>query len=165
MEKRVKASEVTMSELKSMLKTLIGEIDTQSLSITELRKRMDKKVVDSTCEESTGGSSQAESRLPGKKANCAVEELDSGSLQNSSEQLDQKISATTTVTPLVNHMSVVEEIEEINDASKDGGVEVVTNTSIDEGEEVRIKQIDYGSESIVTAMLLKAVNSELMGRR
>jgi hypothetical protein len=156
MEKRVKASEVTMSELKSMLKTLIGEIDTQSLSITELRKRMDKKVVDSTCEESTGGSSQAESRLPGKKANCAVEELDSGLLQNSSEQLDQKISATTTVTPLVNHMSVVEEIEEINDASKDGGVEVVIKTSIDDGEEDCIKQIDSKSESIVTAMLLKA---------
>jgi hypothetical protein len=35
MEKQVKASEVTMSELKSMLKTLIEEIDTQSLSITD----------------------------------------------------------------------------------------------------------------------------------
>jgi hypothetical protein len=52
---------------------------------------MGKKVVDPTCEESTGGSSPVESRLLGKKANCAVDEIGSGSLQKSSEPSNQNL--------------------------------------------------------------------------
>ncbi|MCI27193.1 hypothetical protein A2U01_0048391 [Trifolium medium] len=51
-----------------------------------------------------------------------------------------------------NHMVVAEEIEESNDESKDGGVGVVIESSIDDREEVRIKKFDSGSETIVTTV-------------
>ncbi|PNX95368.1 hypothetical protein L195_g018559, partial [Trifolium pratense] len=59
---------------------------------------------------------------------------------------------------------VVEGIEEITDESKDEEVEVVIEASIDDGEEVRFKQIGSGSETIVTATVerLQVVNSKVM---
>ncbi|MCI93198.1 hypothetical protein A2U01_0114496, partial [Trifolium medium] len=48
------------------------------------------------------------------------------------------LTAPITMAPAVmkNQTAVVEKIEEINDASKDGRVEVVIEASIDDGEEV-----------------------------
>ncbi|MCH83512.1 hypothetical protein A2U01_0004335 [Trifolium medium] len=78
--------------------------------------------------------------------------IDSGLLTNSSEQ----------PSIMKNHTVVVEGIEEITDESKDDEVEVEIEASVDDGEEVRFKQIDFGSETIFTAISgrLEAVNSE-----
>ncbi|GAU39925.1 hypothetical protein TSUD_05170 [Trifolium subterraneum] len=96
----------------------------------------------------------------------AEKAIDSGSLKNSSEQLDLKFPAPITTAPSImkNHTVVVEGIEEINDESKDDEVEAVIKASIDDGEEkARFKQIDSGSETSVTAMseVLEAVNSDV----
>jgi hypothetical protein len=58
-----------------------------------------------------------DSKIEKLQVKYAEKEMDSGSPENSSEQLDRKFPATTTVTPSVtkNHTSVVEVIKENHD--------------------------------------------------
>ncbi|GAU40665.1 hypothetical protein TSUD_83440 [Trifolium subterraneum] len=62
-DKRVGVLEDQMSDVKGMLKTLIENVH----SLAESNKQTGKKAVDSTSEESSGGSTHTESRLAGKK--------------------------------------------------------------------------------------------------
>ncbi|MCI25014.1 hypothetical protein A2U01_0046202, partial [Trifolium medium] len=106
-----------------------------------------------------------ELHLSGKKVNCAVEEIDSGSPQNSSEQLDQKFPATTTVTTSIkkNHTTVVDVIEENHDESdnNENSMLKVMEVSIDDGEEVHIKKTERESETIMVTLAerLESVHS------
>ncbi|PNY17263.1 hypothetical protein L195_g014002 [Trifolium pratense] len=61
----------------------------------------------------------SESRLSGKKVKYAAKEIDYGSLQNLSEQLDRKFPRQLRVTPSFtkNHTTVVDVLEENHDES------------------------------------------------
>jgi seryl-tRNA synthetase len=135
MENRISALENDMVDLKSMMKTLIEEINSQSIAIGELGKQMGKKVYEPAGEESEQMQQQCvvlselrkrinqlllpqreevqkvkieigdDSKMEKLQVKYAEKEMDSGSPENSSEQLDRKFPATTTVTPSVtkNH--------------------------------------------------------------
>ncbi|MCH85767.1 putative transmembrane protein, partial [Trifolium medium] len=129
----------TMQELAQQMQQQAQQMQQQSLVLSEMIKRIGRKSLPRIEEIQKVNTKIGDDSITEKlQVKYAEKTIDSGSLTNSSEQ----------PSIMKNHTVVVERIEE---------------ASVDDGEEVRFKQIDSGSETMVTAMAegFEEVNSDV----
>ncbi|PNX73580.1 hypothetical protein L195_g029482 [Trifolium pratense] len=103
--------EEAMSDLKSTMQEFAYQLQQRGLILSKLCKQLGLEETSLEIEKSFPQKEEIQ------KVNCAVKEIDSGLLKNSSEKPDQKLPVTTTLTPSIakNHMNVVDVIEENHD--------------------------------------------------
>ncbi|GAU21227.1 hypothetical protein TSUD_11450 [Trifolium subterraneum] len=122
-ENRITDLEIQMSDMKGMLKTIIEKLHTPSSSVADVDRNTGKKVIDLVGEESSGGSSQAESRLAGKKVKLPVFEGEDPvawitraeiyfEVQNTPEDLKVKLSRLSMEGPTIHWFNLLMETED-----------------------------------------------------
>ncbi|GAU14480.1 hypothetical protein TSUD_250200 [Trifolium subterraneum] len=123
LENRVAALESQMTDMKSMLKTLIDKVHETNLSIEEVNRKMGKKVIEAVSEDSTEGSSQTESRLAGKKVKLPLfDGEDPGAwitraeiyfdVQNTSDEMRVKLSQLSIEGSTIHWFNLLMETED-----------------------------------------------------
>ncbi|GAU17045.1 hypothetical protein TSUD_105440 [Trifolium subterraneum] len=122
-EARITNLEDQMNDVKSMLKTLIEKMHEQNLSIAAGSKQSGKAAMDPVSDESSGGSSQAESRLAWKKVKLPVFEGEDPvawitraeiyfDLQNTPDELKVKLSRLSMEGPTIHWFNLLMETED-----------------------------------------------------